>query len=277
VDWDWARNNKGTLCHGWLPEKGFLPYQWEGYDEALLLYILALGSPTHPIQPESYNAAAATYSLKKIYGQEFLYAGPLFIHQYPQVWIDFRKIQDDFMRKHDLTYFENSRRATLIQQEYARRNPQEYQDYGPKVWGFTASDGPGPTAIKLNGIERRFYNYIARGVPYGPDDGTIAPWAAAASLPFAPEAVLPTLHHFHTLRLHQNPYGYKASYNPTFPHKSGNPHGWTSDYHFGINQGPIVLMIENYLSDQLWSLMRDCQPVKNGLRKAGFTGGWLES
>ena len=276
VDWDWARNGKALLCHGWRPETGFLPYQWDCYDESLLLYLIALGSPTHSIPKESFLATVKGYPVKKIYGHEYVYAGPLFIHQYPQVWIDFRGIQDDFMRQHDLTYFENSRRATLIQQEYARRNPREYQGYGPHVWGFTASDGPGPTALRIDGVERIFYDYIARGAPYGPDDGTVAPWAVAASLPFAPDVVLPTLRHFQSLQLHQNPYGYKASYNATFPAKGRNPYGWTSAYHFGINQGPIVLMIENYLSEQLWKLMRGCEAVKTGLQRAGFKGGWLE-
>ncbi len=276
VEWGWVCNGKATLSHGWLPESGFLPYRWEGYEESLLMYILALGSPTHSLPVESYTASTADYTLKKIYGRELLYAGPLFIHQYPQVWIDFREIQDEFMRGHGLTYFENSRRATLIQQEYAQHNPLEYKDYDSKVWGLTACDGPGPTTFKINGVQRIFYNYIARGAPYGPDDGTLAPWAVAASLPFAPEIVLPSLRHFHHLNLHKNPYGYKASFNPTFPENDGNPYGWTSPYHFGINQGPIVLMIENYLSEQVWKLMQDCRPVKDGLRKARFSGGWLE-
>jgi Putative glucoamylase len=112
------------------------------------------------------------------------------------MWIDFRGIQDDFTREKGIDYFENSRRATYAQQQYAIRNPLGYKGYGEHCWGITASDGPGATCLKIDGIDRCFFDYTARGVPYGPDDGTIAPWAAVASLPFAPEIVLPALQHF---------------------------------------------------------------------------------
>ena len=101
----------------------------------------------------------------------------MFIHQLSHVWIDFRDIRDEFMRQHDLDYFENSRRATLVQQQYAIRNPREFEHYDECCWGITASDGPGPSTLLVDGIERVFYDYIARGVPFGPDDGTLAPWA----------------------------------------------------------------------------------------------------
>src|SRR5690606_21599228 len=148
------------------------------------------------------------YKWKRIYGHEYVYAGPLFIHQYPHVWVDFRGIQDAYMREKGIDYFENSRRATYVQQAYAIRNPKEYKGYGEFEWGITASDGPGPRTMKVDEVERVFFDYISRGVPYGPDDGTIAPWAAATSLPFAPEIVLPTIHHFNRLHLQDdNPYG----------------------------------------------------------------------
>ena len=129
VDWRWAQNGGSTVTHGWKPESGFLPYRWEGYDEALLLYVLGLGSPTYPLPTESYAAWASTYEWKEIYGYEFLYAGPLFIHQFSHVWIDFRGIQDEFMRGRGIDYFENSRRATYVQQEYAARNPLGFKGY----------------------------------------------------------------------------------------------------------------------------------------------------
>lgn len=112
ADWQWMQNGAATVSHGWTPEKGFLPYRWKGYDEALIVYLLGLGSPTHPLPQESYGAWCSTHKWKRIYGIEFLYAGPLFIHQLSHVWIDFRGIRDEFMRQHDLDYFENSRRAT---------------------------------------------------------------------------------------------------------------------------------------------------------------------
>jgi hypothetical protein len=276
ADWNWARNGEATVTHGWTPESGFLPYRWEGYDEALLLYALGLGSPTYPLPEESYPAWMSTYLWKKVYEYEFLYAGPLFIHQLSHLWIDFRGIQDPFMLDKGIDYFENSRRAAYVQQQYAIRNPLEFTGYGEDCWGFTASDGPGWQTHRIKGIERPFYGYFARGAPYGPDDGTISPWAAVTSLPFAPEIVLPALKWFHDIDLRVDlPYGFKASFNPTFPDDSGKEHGWVSPLHFGLNQGPIVLMIENYRSGLLWRLMKQCTYLTSGLRRAGFKNGWL--
>jgi hypothetical protein len=276
ADWNWARNNGLTVSHGWHPESGFIKYRWEGYDEALILYALALGSPTFPLPTESYRAWCSSYEWKSIYDIEFLYAGPLFIHQLSHLWLDFRGIQDDFMRGKGIDYFENSRRATLVQQGYAIRNPHQFAHYGEHCWGITASYGPGPTTLKLAGIERTFYDYFARGVPFGPDDGTLAPCAVVASLPFAPEIVLPTVRHLNELRLREtNPYGFKATFNPTFPDPSGRPCGWIAPWHYGINQGPIVMMIENYRTGLVWELMRRCPYLIEGLRRANFRGGWL--
>ena len=277
VDWHWMLAGGNTLCHGWRPEQGFLPYRWQGYDEALILYLLALGSPTHPIGPECYEAWCSTYEWKEIYGVEFLYAGPLFIHQMSHIWCDFRGIRDRFMAGRDCDYFENSRRATIIQQQYAIRNPLGFAHVGEHCWGITASDGPGFVSKKVSGVERTFYDYVARGVPFGPDDGTLAPWAVAASLPFAPEIVAPTIAHFARLPLDvENPYGFKASFNPVFHDDASDKVGWVSPFHFGINEGPTVLMIENRRSAFVWSLMRRCAPLVAGLRIAGFGGGWLD-
>jgi hypothetical protein len=278
ADWQWAQNEGATVTHGWKPESGFLKYRWEGYDEAMLLYMLGLGSPTYPLPESSYAAWASTYRWENCYGYEYLYAGPLFIHQLSHVWIDFRGIQDAFMRDKGIDYFENSRRATYVQQQYAIDNPLKHAGYASCCWGVTASEGPGPDTIKINGIERQFFDYVGRGVPYGPDDGTLAPWAVVASLPFAPEIVLFSLNHcIHQAQLTKfNSYGFKASFNPTHPGVSGNPYGWwVSPWHYGLNQGPIVLMIENYRTGLLWKLMRNCPYIVEGLRRAGFTGGWL--
>jgi hypothetical protein len=277
ADWSWAQNGGATVTHGWKPERGFLEWRWEGYDEALVLYILGLGSPTYPLPAESYTAWASTYEWKNSYEIDYLYAGPLFTHQISHVWIDFRGIQDAFMREKGIDYFENTRRATYVQQRYAIDNPFKFEGYGEHCWGITASDGPGPETLKVNGIERQFFDYVGRGVPYGPDDGTLGPWAVVASLPFTPEIVLPAIHHMvHTVGLKKgNAYGFKSTFNPTYPDKSGNPCGWVSPWHFGINQGPINPMIENYRTGLLWRLMRECPYVVTGLRRAGFTGGWL--
>ena len=279
VDWQWAQNHGPTVTHGWKPERGFLRYRWRGYDEALLLYILGLGSPTHPLPESSYAEWTSTYEWENFYGQEYLYAGPLFTHQLSHVWIDFRGIQDAFMRAKGIDYFENSRRATYVQQAYAIDNPHKFAGYGPLCWGITASDGPGPRTMKVNGARRRFFDYLARGVPHGPDDGTIAPWAVVASLPFAPEIVLPAVDYYvHQVKLTEsNPYGFKATFNPTYPERSGNPFGWISPWHYGLNEGPVFLMVENHRTGLLWRLMQDCPHVSAGLRRAGFSGGWLKT
>ena len=276
VDWRWAQNGSLTVAQGWTPERGFLKYRWEGYSEAILLYALGLGSPTHPLSEKSYEAWTRTYRWKKLCGQEFLYAGPLFIHQFSHMWIDFRGIQDDYMRERGIDYFENSRRATFAQQQYAIRNPKDFKGYSEHCWGITASDGPGPATRRIDGVERRFYDYKARSIPYGPDDGTIAPWAAIASLPFAPEIVLPTMRHFTEAHPHMmGKYGLRCSFNATFRDGSPEGQGWHSPGYYGLDQGPIVLMIENYRSGFLWELMKQCPYLVRGLRRAGFANGWL--
>jgi hypothetical protein len=276
VDWHWARNGGVTVTHGWTPERGFLRYRWQGFNEGLLLYVLGLGSPTYALPEESYLAWTSTYRWKTLYGHELLYGGPLFMHQLSHLWIDFRGIQDAYMRAKAIDYFENSRRATYVQQAYAIRNPKRFTAYGEHLWGITASNGPGPATRRVDGVTRHFLGYRARGVPNGPDDGTLAPWAVAASLPFAPEIVLPTLQHC----LDQYPttakaHGLVCSINPTFPGSPRHPGGWISRAHFALDQGPVVLMIENYRSGLLWRLMRRCPFVVNGLMRAGFKGGWL--
>ena len=276
ADWMWALDAGETVSMGWKPESGFLPYRWEGYNEALILYVLALASPTHPIPAESYKSQTQTYVWKELYGLEFLYGGPLFIHQLSHMWIDFRGIQDDFMREKGIDYFENSRRATYAQQHYAISNPLDLKGYNEHCWGITASDGPGPTSLKIEGVERCFFDYTARGIPYGPDDGTIAPWAAVASLPFAPEIVLPTLQHFNDVYPEMtSKYGFKCSFNPTFQSEKMKERGWISKGYYGLDQGPIVMMIENHRTGFIWELMKKCPVIVEGLRRAGFTGGWL--
>jgi hypothetical protein len=276
VDWNWARDNGATLTHGWRPENGFIPYRWRGYDEGLLLYILGLGSPSHPLPPESYRAYTESYEWRNIFGRELLYSGPLFTHQLSHMWIDFREIRDTFMREHDSDYFRNSRHATFVQQEYAIRNPLNFKGYGEHCWGFTASDGPGWTKRNVDGIDREFFDYVARGAPYGPDDGTVSPWVVVASLPFAPEIVVPTVRNFARMQLGMTRlYGFRPSFNQTYTMEDKDEGWWVSPYHFGIDQGPVVLMIENYRTGLLWNIMRRCEPVVVGLRRAGFSDGWL--
>jgi hypothetical protein len=265
VDWRWISNRAGALRNGWTPEHGFLRWSWDrGYSEAMLLYVLALGSPTFPISEGAYRAWTATFERKTLYDLDCIYAGPLFIHQLPQAWLDLRGIRDDRTREVGFDYFENSQRATLVHQRYAIENPHGFAHYSDCDWGFTASDGPGPAVRIVDGVRRTFYGYMARGAPFGPDDGTLAPWAVVASLPFTPEIVCQTIRHAEERlsphRKHRG--GFDASFNPTA--------SWVARWRLGLNEGPIVLMIENCLSELVWDVFMRSPPVATGLRRAGF-------
>ncbi len=279
VDWQWALNGKTMISHGWKPESGFLEYSWDrDYSEAIILYILALGSPTFPIDPKGYRDWTSTFKCIPVEGIEYIHAGPLFIHQMSHLWLDFRGIRDDVNRKFDIDYFENSRRATIVQQRYAVRNPMKFKHYSRNNWGFTASDGPGPAIVQVDGQEKIFYDYIARGVPAGPDDGTISPWAVVASLPFAPDITLDTIRHaIKTLKeIDAGNDGFDASFNPVYP--AGNEkNGWVSPWKYGLNEGPMIIMIENYKNGLIWKTFKKCPYIIRGLRLAGFEGGWLNT
>jgi len=278
VDWVWALDGRSTLSHGWKPESGFLRSSWDsGYSEALILYILALGSPTFPIPLGGYRDWTRTFELVTAYGIEYLYAGPLFIHQFAHLWLDLRGLSDDRSREVGWDYFENSRRATLVHRQYGIENPGGFVGYSAYGWGLTASDRPGPAVRKIDGVRRKFHGYLARGAPFGPDDGTISPWAVVASVPFAPELVCEVVRHAIAAlaRRHLTGTGFDASYNVTFPDPPGGAAVWASAWKFGINEGPVVLMIDNHLDGLLWRLFRRSAVVVTGLRRAGFRGGWL--
>jgi hypothetical protein len=274
VDWCWAQPEGAAVSQGWKPECGFLHYGWEGYSEALLLYALGLGSPTKALSDQSFGAWTGTYQWENLYGIDFLYAGPLFIHQYSHAWIDFRGIRDSFMREKDCDYFENSRRASHVQREYAMRNPRSFVGYGVESWGLSAGEGPGAAPRQVAGRQQSFYGYAARGVPYGPDDGTLAGPSMLCSLVFAPEIVLPALRSL----LARGTGGegelvLASGFNATVSEVGAE--GWVSEGRFGLDQGLIVLMIENHRSGLPWRLGRSNPALRAGLRRAGFTGGWL--
>ena len=249
---------------------------WNSELSTVILYILALGAPTHAIPAECYAEWASTYQWRTIYDVAYLHAGSLFIHQLSHIWCDFRGIRDPFMRAHDCDYFENSRRATMVQQQYAIRNPHGYRGYDAMCWGITASSGPGTVTRSVAGMRRKFFGYRARGVPDGPDDGTLAPWGVATSLPFAPDIVLPSMEYMWRLRLGGAlPYAVQETFNATFPVR-GSEHGWVSPDVCGLEQGPMMVMIENHRSGLVWQLLRESAPIARGLRAAGFVGGWLD-
>lgn len=290
VDWTWSQNRPPAIASGWRPETGFLRYDWRGYNEATLVYILALGSPTHAVESDAWSEWTRTNknSWGTYSGQEFLSFGPLFGHQYSHVWIDFRGIYDAFARGKGIDYFENSRRAVYANQEYARENPMRWRGYDSKIWGLSACDGPADTVQVFDNEERGFFTYAGRGTSSIDllDDGTIAPTAAVGSIAFAPEIVIPTIRAFRARfggHLYQK-YGFLDAVNPSFTYTSVpllHGHivenvGWVDSDYLGIDEGPILAMIENYRSGLIWKLMHRNPHIRRGLERAGFTGGWLD-
>lgn len=288
VDWAWAATPRPPLVSmGWHPEEGFIPHDYKGYSEAMFLYVLGLGSPTHPIPPAAWEAYTSTYVWADFMGYPQVNFPPLFGHQYSHAWIDFRGIRDAYMREKGIDYFENSRRATYGQRQYAIANPGGWAGYGPDLWGLTAADGPKDTTFVLDGKQRTFWTYRARGASadFVEDDGTLVPTAAGGSIAFAPEIAIPALMNMRRTygdHLFQR-YGFLDSFNPTLKQPMPLQHGrivpgvgWFDGDYLGIDQGPIVLMIENHRSDFVWRLMRDNEHVVRGLCRAGFTGGWLQ-
>jgi hypothetical protein len=288
ADWQWAQVRPPAICHGWDPENGHLPYDWRGYDEAMILYLLALGSPSHPVSPEAWGEWTSNYRWGSFEGQEYLGFAPLFGHQYTHVWIDFRGIRDGFMREHGIDYFENSRRAALAQRAYAIGNPMGWRGYGADLWGLTACDGPVDRTLVIEGREREFHTYWARGASFTVtrDDGTICPSAAGGSIAFTPEAAVPVLvamRDTYGERIFGR-YGFLDALNPTLREPIAVHHGqvdpelgWFDTDYLGIDQGPILAMLENLQSELVWRTMRRNPHVVRGLRQAGFTGGWLDS
>lgn len=277
VDWKWLISNDKLLHMGWKPESGILPARFQGFSEAHLLYILALGSPSYPIPAECWAAYLQGAHAETLYGQTFVKMGdfPMFGYQYPACWIDFRGIVDPINKTLGFDWFTNAQRAARAQFQYAVANPLGFRGYGERAWGLTASDGPGDFTVTRNGREFVFHSYGVRG-PGGPDDGTIAPTASAASLPFAPDVVLPTLRVWMAEREELfTPTGFTDAFNETAD--PSKPSGWIDPDQLGIDQGPIVAMIENYRSGLVWDYMKRDRDLRRGLVRAGFTGGWLES
>jgi hypothetical protein len=278
VDWQWMMKRNGVMSMGWHPEKGFIESEWAGYNEAMVLLIMAMGSPTFPIHESSWKKWCETYPVDTFYGYKHVQFDPLFGHQYSHIWIDFRGIQDSFMRVQNDDYFENSRKATFANRAYCIDNPMSWKGYSENQWGLTACDGPINSRIKVDGIERQFFDYRARGAASIQivDDGTIAPTAAAGSFPFTPiqsEACLKYMWETHYENL-VGVYGFKDAFNLTYKNEK-NPDGWFDIDYLGIDQGPILLMIQNHETEIIWKVMKKNPYIITGLKRAGFTNGWL--
>lgn len=280
VDWDWAMNGQECMSMGWFPDRGFLEAQWSGYNEAMILIIMALGSPSHPVHDAAWTSWCRKYQWSEFYGQEHINFSPLFGHQYSHMFIDFRGIQDEYMADKGIDYFENSRSATYSNRAYCIDNPSGFYGYDNKIWGLTACDGPGEIKLPFDIDSVQFWGYRARGASNLEivDDGTIAPTAAGGSIPFAPEIcieALMTMKDNFGNSLYQE-YGFKDAFNLTFQADEMSDPGWFDKDYIGIDQGPIIIQLENYQTGLIWEVMKKNKYIITGLKKAGFNGGWLE-
>ncbi len=274
INWQWFYQKNNTISMGWHPESGFIQSNWHGYNEAMILYILALGSTTYPISNVSWETWCKTYTWENFSGYAHINFSPLFGHQYSHIFIDFNGIQDKYMREKKSDYFENSRQATYSNRQYCIDNPNDFVGYSKDIWGLTASDGPNKTALYKDKLVN-FNGYWARGASILEicDDGTIAPTAAGGAIPFAPEICIPCLKSIHAKYKDRiwGKYGFYDAFN-----LSCSKEGWFDPDYLGIDVGPIVLMIENYYTGLIWELMKKDRYIVAGLKKAGFQGGWLE-
>lgn len=271
IEWDFMMmpdtgNYASQISMGWHPEAGLHQMGWSGYNEALFLYILAAGTGLENAG-ESYRSWLKTYKWQTPYpGLSHVAFPPLFGHQFSHCFIDFRGLADEYMREKGIDYFENSRRATYVQRQYAIDNPHGWAGYDSLCWGITACDGPGD---RYNFDGREFLGYAGRGTS-GPDynyfdDGTIAPYGPLSSLPFAPEIVIPTIRSINE-RMGKRiwgKYGYYDSFNLTA--------NWVNEDYIGIDQGPMLIMIENFRTGLVWNYVMKDPVIIKGLEKLGFS------
>jgi hypothetical protein len=252
VNWPWMAQGTNAVAMGWLPTTGFAGYgNWVGYDEGMMIYLLGMGTVTNPLPASAWNYWTSGYTWATYYGESFVPFPPLFGHEYSHCWIDFRHIADSYMNSNNSTYFENSRRAALAQVAYCTANPLGWVGYSSNVWGLTACDGP--------------TGYEARGAPPAlNDDGTIAPTAAGGAIAFAPDISLPTLQYLYTNGKNAlwTAYGFIDAFNQSA--------SWYDNAELGIDQGPIVIMIENYRTQRPWKLFMQNAEIQRGLQQAGF-------
>ena len=299
VEWRFFERESGVLSMGWDPETGFNRTTWSGYNEGMMIYLLAIASPRHPLPPKSWQAWCSTYD--RTWGPNFgtphLGFAPLMGHQYTEIWYDMRGIADDYMRRRKSDYFRNSQLATIAQRNYAIQNPHRFNGYGADVWGLSPCDGPADVRLHLNGRNIAFHSYAARGPSVtmvdAIDDGTISPSAAISSIAFAPDICISAAEAMFAKYGGDiyGPYGFYDSFNLTFPAASQYGRqtkraGWVANDYIGIDQGPILAMLENYRSGFVWNLLRQDPYVgaiiKRGLRLTGFKpvapqGAWLEA
>jgi hypothetical protein len=246
VDWTWLSEDTRILPHGWTPENGFLQYRWDNYSEMMMMYLLGLGSSSHPLPAETWTAwKRITFEYDGIrYIGSF---APLFVHQYSQAWFDFRSKRDQYT-----DYYQNSITATDVHRRFCLDLAAQFPDYSDDLWGITASDSP--------------RGYVAWGGPpaTGPIDGSIVPCAAGGSLPFLPQAtvrVLQTIKNRYGQRAWTR-YGFVDAFNPLT--------GWYDSDVIGIDTGITMLMAENARTGFVWKTFMKNPEAQRGMTRAGF-------
>lgn len=251
VDWSWMLNGADTLSLSWAPDQGFNKRHWDHYDESILMYLLAIGSPTHPIPASSWDAIARPVGSYGDY--RLIQMPPLFTHQYPQIFLDLKDQNDGHA-----DYFKNSINATLVNRAFCMDQAPIYPTYDPDTWGLTASDGPS--------------GYRAYGAPPGwaSHDGTVAPTGCGSSIVFTPKESIACLRHLYEKHGDQiwGNYGFSDAFNLD--------KDWFSQLVIGIDQGPLLLMIENYRSGLIWKTMKRVDFLQMAMKKVGFRPGTMD-
>lgn len=244
VDWKWMMNSSDLICMGWKPESGFLPYYWDQYSEHLILQALAIGSPTHPVAPETWQSWLRNRDDYRGISVLYSFSGSLFTYQYAHAFIDFKELND-----RSVNYFENSKAATMANRNYSLESRAQYQSYSEASWGLSASLGPG--------------GYKAYGAKPGQGlhDGTVAPHAAISSIVFTPEESIRAarfMYDEHGEKLYGH-FGFKDAFNL-------DKRWWASEY-LGIDQGITVLMLENFLQDGiLWQKFMRLRSIQKWIK-----------
>lgn len=248
VDWPWMLNGGKTFSMGWLPETGFLKVRWDAYCELMMIYLLAIGSPSHPVSPETWQAWARpkiNYTgIEYISGND-----PLFTHQYSHAWFDFRNQHDDYAN-----FFENSVNATKAHKLFCLSLRGGLPDYRENLWGISASDS-------VNG-------YTAWGGPpaHGLIDGSIVPCATGGSLPFLFEDCIRVLRAIRDgYPKAWTRYGFVDAFNPLS--------GWYDTDVIGIDLGITMLMAENHRTGFVWQTFMKNPEATSAMQKAGFRSG----
>lgn len=251
MDFPWMQNGGTFFALSWSPEKKFSEKSWDHFDESLLLYVLAMGSPSHPID------AKAWFALRRPVGSyqshRMIAMPPLFTHQYPHIWLDFRNKQDGIMN-----YFNHSVTACEVSRVFSIDQSDVYKTYGPSAWGLTASDGP--------------KGYKAYGAPPGwaIHDGTLAPTGCGGCMPFTPQESLMCMRHFY------NQFGAQMLGRYGLSDAINEDEKWVSKQVLAIDQGTLLLMIENALSGLLWNTTNKIPAIQTAFQKIGFKPGTKE-